>query len=124
MISLWNDIQQGYGMLCQKAMKNINRFQRLGLKYSDAVLLAKIPDILHKYGYTINEESIQAIIDKYIIIRQKNTEEKEYARIANALISSYKALDYTERFGDHLNDYTLQESDFEDVQKNAKTILE
>lgn len=120
LIKLWDNMQQGYAMLSQKAMKNINVFLRYGLRYSDAVLLAKIPDLLHKHGYDINKEVVQDIIAKYINdIRQKNSEAKTYTMIANALISSFKALDYTERFDDRLNEYTLQESDIEDIKKRC-----
>lgn len=122
LIKLWDDIQQGYAMLSKKAMRNINRFLRYGLRYSDAVILAKIPDLLQKHGISINEEDIQNIINEYInVIREKNSSEKTYTTIANSLISSYKALDYTERFADRQYDYTLQESDIEDIKGKCKS---
>ena len=122
LIKLWDDMQQGYAMLSQKAMKNINKFLRLGLKYSDAVILAKIPDLLQKHGYDICEESIQSIINEYNnSISPKNSSEKQYVIISNALISSYKALDYTERFADHNYNYTLQESDNADIRKQCES---
>lgn len=121
LIKLWDDIQQGYAMLSKKAMTNINRFLRYGLRYSDAVILAKIPDLLQKHGIEINEEDIQNIINEYInVIREKNSSEKTYTMIANSLISSYKALDYPERFADRQYDYTLKESDIEDIKGKCK----
>lgn len=121
LIKLWDDMQQGYAMLSKKAMENINRFLHYGLRYSDAVLLAKIPDLLHKHGHDINDEEIRTIINEYISIRQKNSEEKTYSTIANALVSNYKALNYTERFADRDYDYTLQESDIKDIREKCKT---
>jgi len=121
LIKLWDDMQQGYAMLSQKAMKNINRLLRLGLRYSDAVLLAKIPDLLYKHGYNICEDDIQTIIDEYQnSIYPKNSSEKTYAIITNALISSYKALDYTERFADKDYEYVLKESDIADIRNKCE----
>ena len=121
LMRLWDDIQRGYAMLSMKAMRNINRFLRYGLKYSDAVLLAKVPDILAKHGYLVSEDKIQSIINNFINdISIKSINGKTYAMIANSLISKYKALDYTERYDDRLNDYTLQESDFKDVRNKCK----
>ena len=122
LIKLWDNMQQGYAMLSKKAMENINRFLRYGLRYSDAVLLSKIPDLLHKHGHDINEEEIQTIINEYITnIRQKSSEEKTYSTIANALISNYKALDYTERFADRDYDYALQENDIKDIREKCES---
>ena len=120
LVRLWDDMQLGYAMLSQKAMKNINRFLRYGLKYSDAVLLAKFPELLNKHGYIITEKEIQDIINEYPTILQNNSSEKSSSLIANTLISSYKALDYTERFADRDYNYSLQGSDIMDVKDKCK----
>lgn len=117
---LWDDMQQGYAMLSQKAMKNINRFLYYGLRYSDAVLLAKIPDLLQKHGYDYSEEDIKTIINEYKNIYANNSLEKNYVLIANSLISSYKALDYTERFADRQYDYCLLESDIASIKEKCQ----
>ena len=65
LVRLWSAIPQGYAMLSQKAIRNINRMLLFGLKYSDAVLLAKLPDILE-----LSDEDIQTIIKKSTTIRR------------------------------------------------------
>lgn len=124
LIRLWDDMQPGYAMLSQKAMKNINRFLRLGLRYPDAVMLAKVPDIFMKYDKNIGDKDISEIIKEYNEkVKAKNTTLKTYANIANTLISSYKSLDYTERNDDRLYDYVLQESDIDLVKKKCKSFF-
>ncbi len=124
LIRLWDDMQPGYAMLSQKAMKNINRFLRLGLRYPDAVMLAKVPNLLLKYNKQIGDEEISALIKNYIDnVKAKNSTLKAYANIANALISNYKSLDYTERNDDRLYDYTLQESDIDIVKNRCKSFF-
>lgn len=121
LIRLWDDMQPGYAMLSQKAMKNINRFLRLGLRYPDAVMLAKIPELLLKYDKNIGDKELSVIIKEYIeIIKANNNTLKIYANIANALIASYKSLDYTERNDDRLYDYLLQKHDIELVKQRCK----
>lgn len=120
LIRLWDDMQPGYAMLSQKAMNNINRFLRLGLRYPDAVMLAKVPELFMKYDKNIGDKEILNIIKDYIeIIKTKNFRLKTYANIANALIASYKSLDYTERNDDRLFDYILQESDIDIIKKRC-----
>ena len=59
-IRLWSAIRQGYAMLSLKAITNINRMLLYGLKYSDAVLLAKIPDIVK-----LSDDEIRELIQVY-----------------------------------------------------------
>lgn len=120
MIKLWGDMQQGYAMLSQKAMKNINRFLRLGLRYSDAVLLAKIPELLLEKGKDINDNDIKTIIDEFINnIKNKNLREKTYTKISNALIAGYKALDDSEIFAYKDYDYLLDNKDIEQIKEKC-----
>lgn len=121
LLQLWDDMQIGYAMLSQKAMKNNLRFLRLGLRYPDAVLLAKVPDLLSTCGHTINEQELNSIILKYISdIKTKNTELKTYAIIANSLISSFKAIDPSEWHDKRRNDYLLQDDDIAKVEEHCK----
>lgn len=104
---LWADIRQGYTTLSLKAIRNINRMLVHGLKASDAIFLAKIPDITG-----MPENGIQELIDLYIG-RVKGQVEKEIGicRIANILIANYKSLPVKDRFADHDFDYQLKEDD-------------
>lgn len=104
---LWAAIDQGYTSLSLKALRNINRMLVFGLKASDAIFLAKIPDITG-----MSEDSIKDLIDLYLG-RVKGQVEKEVriSRIANILIANYKSLPVRDRFADHDFDYQLKEDD-------------
>ena len=119
LVSIWGAIAQGYAMLSLKAIRNINRFLLKGLIYTDAVLLAKLPEIFGD-KWSENENNVIAQID-YIIAQ--NRKEKQIYNIANTLISNYKSLDYddelqyNEKFAEHDYQYELQQSDYDDVKK-------
>lgn len=119
LVSVWGAIAQGYAMLSLKAIRNINRFLLKGLIYTDAVLLAKLPEIFGD-KWSENENDVVAQIDDIIA---QNREEKQIYNIANTLISNYKSLDfdeelnYNEKFAEHDYQYELQPSDYDDVKK-------
>lgn len=119
LVSIWGAIAQGYAMLSLKAIRNINRFLLKGLIYTDAVLLAKLPEIFGD-KWSENENNVIAQIDDIIA---QNRKEKQIYNIANTLISNYKSLDYddelqyNEKFAEHDYQYELQQSDYDDVKK-------
>ena len=119
LVRIFGAIQQGYGMLSLKAVRNINRFLHEGLIYTDAVLLAKLPDIFKDKWEGAKEE----VVSQIDTIITKNREQKQLYNIANALIANYKSLGYDEetqtheRFADHDFEYKLQDSDLRDVEK-------
>lgn len=116
---IYGDIQQGYGMLSLKAIKNINRFLEKGLIYSDAVLLAKLPDIFKEKWEDAEAETI-AELDKLII---KCRHIKQIRQIANTLISNYKSLSIDDQFAYKDTKYTLQDSDFRDIEKTVSSTI-
>lgn len=104
---LWAAIDQGYTTLSLKAIRNINRMLVFGLKASDAVFLAKIPDITGMTG-----DGIKELIDLYLgRIKGQVDAETRIARIANILIANYKSLPVKDRFADHNFDYQLKDDD-------------
>lgn len=119
LVRIYGAIQQGYGMLSLKAIRNINRFLLKGLVYSDAVLLAKLPDIF-KEEWTSVESDIIIDLDGLVA---ENKNQKQVLGIANTLIANYKSLGYNEethqdeRFAERDYSYQLQESDYADVEK-------
>lgn len=119
LVSVWGAIAQGYAMLSLKAIRNINRFLLKGLIYTDAVLLAKLPEIFGD-KWSENENDVVAQIDDIIA---QNRKEKQIYNIANTLISNYKSIDYddelqyNEKFAEHDYQYKLQPSDYDDVKK-------
>lgn len=110
---LSTEIQQGYANLSLRAIRNINRFLKQGFIYSDAVLLAKLPDIF-KDKWEREKETIIAELSNVI---KQNRIESDVKRITNNLISNYKSLDYEERFAEHDTSYLLQKQDHSDIEK-------
>ncbi len=122
LINLWIAIPQGYSMLSLKAIRNINRFLipnvnkegYNGLIYTDAALLAKIPEILGEKLWAENEFLFFNSINK---LAQQNREEKCILTIANTLIANYKALEYEEQFAYKNTTYQLDDSDLREIKK-------
>ena len=115
LVRIFGAIQQGYGMLSLKAVKNINRFLQKGLIYTDAVLLAKLPDIF-KDEWNNVEKDVIAEIDRII---DHNRQQKQLFNIVNTLIANYKSLEITEQFANKNYDYKLDSSDLKDVRETA-----
>lgn len=115
LVRIFGAIQQGYGMLSLKAIKNINRFLRKGLIYTDAVLLAKLPDIFKDEWGNV-EKYVIAEIDRII---DNNRKQKQLINIVNTLIANYKSLEITEQFANKNYEYKLDSSDLKDVGETA-----
>lgn len=115
LVRIFGAIQQGYGMLSLKAVKNINRFLQYGLIYTDAVLLAKLPDIFKDEWENV-EKDVIAEIDRII---DDNRQQKQLLNIVNALIANYKSLEITEQFANKNYDYRLDSSDLKDVRETT-----
>lgn len=113
LVRLFGAIQQGYSMLSLKAIRNINRFLEKGLIYSDAVLLAKLPDIFGE-KWAMAEENVVEQLDNLI---EENRYQKLVCGIANSLIADYKSLEIEEQFANKNTDYRLDESDYNDIRK-------
>ena len=118
LLRLWSSLQQGYAMLSLKAINNINFMLTRGLKYSDAVLLAKTPEIIGT-----DKVKISDLINDYEIIKENNNRNKTIIVITNYLIANYKSLDYREKFAEKNFDYILDNEDFNDIHNAALSIL-
>ena len=116
LVRLWTSIPQGYAMLSLKAIRNINRMLLLGFKYSDAVLLAKLPDIV-----PVSDEDILAISKEFLQLEDKLNQEKQINNIVNSLIANYKSELEENRFADHNYQYQLGEGDDKDIKKQIKS---
>lgn len=115
--TLFNNFPVGYANLSLKAINNILPFMREGMIYSEAVILAKIPEILGKEVFENSKRIIlKAIKDEIEGIRHQ----KRIISIVNNLIFRYYALDYQDRFGWKDTTYKLVESDLDDVEKASK----
>ncbi len=119
-LKLFGSIQQGYANLSLKAIRNINRFLEQGYIYTDATLLAKIPEII---GAQLWEDNKEGIVSELSSIIESNKSDKRYVSIANELISQYKSLDYTQQFAYKNFEYKLDESDYRDIEKAAERTI-
>lgn len=113
LVRIFGAIQQGYGMLSLKAVRNINRFLEKGLIYTDAVLLAKLPDIFGEQ-WTLAEDNIISHLDDLI---NENRQQKLVYGITNSLIANYKSLEIEEQFANKNLDYELDEDDYNDIRR-------
>ena len=114
LLRVWTSIPQGYAMLSLKAIRNINRMLCRGLKYSDAVMLAKVPEIAG-----MNENEIDTLIETFSKdLKTEVDRTKDIYIITNSLIADYKSLSFEDRFAEHDTSYCLQESDKEDIVKH------
>lgn len=114
LLLLWGAMKQGYAMLSRKAMENINRMLRLGLIYSDAVLLAKVPDLIGKEKW--DAVCATFLVDYQQQIKPSIERQKRIVGITNTLIANYKSLgDETGLFAYKDFEYTLQPDDHQQV---------
>jgi CRISPR-associated endonuclease Csn1 len=108
----WNTLPVGYGMLSLNAINKINKFLQKGLIYTEAVMLANLPEVIGQQVWDTNEvffvEHISGIIDE-------NRRQKTILNIVNNLVSQHKNLE--QKFGYKDNSYQLDEDDKKDIQK-------
>lgn len=112
-IIAWNALPVGYGMLSINAIKKINTFLQKGLIYTEAVLLANIPEVIGKALWQQNEK---LLLDNIANVIAENRKQKAILNIVNNLVSKHKNLEATEKFGHKNNNYKLVESDLKDIQ--------
>lgn len=116
LVSLWYAMPVGYAQLSLKAINNILPFLREGFIYTDAVLLAKVPEILGKALWNEHKAQITSSLKKDVI--EKNRDEKRILIIINSLIAQHKSqinsskdTNYIVSSLDHLIDVNSKERD-------------
>lgn len=108
----WNALPVGYGMLSLNAINKINKFLEKGLIYTEAVLLANLPEII---GAELWQQKGHLFLENISLIIAENRQQKTILNIVNNLISKHKNLDEN-KFGHKDNSYQLVESDLNDIQ--------
>ncbi len=108
-VALWKSMPVDYGQLSLKAINNILRFLRKGLIYTEATLLAKIPEILGEKLWVKNEDLLITSINDVI---EDNRNTKKQLGIVNNLIAKYKV---DQHFAHNDFKYALQKSDLTDI---------
>lgn len=111
---LWSVVQDGYTSLSLKAVRNITPFLREGMVYSDAVALAKIPDII---GFKRWEENKADILLNYKQIQLDYNYLRMVYRVTNTLISNYKSKVLDERQAFKNTQYKIDDIDRKEVMK-------
>jgi CRISPR-associated endonuclease Csn1 len=114
--TLFNSFPVGYANLSLKAINNILPFLREGLIYTEAVILAKIPEIIGRQLFNENKNYILNEIRNEI---DRNRHEKMIITITNSLIFKYYALNYGERFAWKDFSYKLEQTDYDDIVKTT-----
>jgi len=116
LLILFKSFPVGYANLSLKAINKILPFLKEGYIYSEAVILAKIPDLIGMDLFKENNHLITSAISDEI---ERNRYEKTIVSITNALIYKYYSLDYKDRFGWKDTTYKLNGSDFKDIETTA-----
>jgi CRISPR-associated endonuclease Csn1 len=116
----WNALPVGYGTLSLNAINKINKFLEKGLIYTEAVLLANIPEVIGKELWIKNENLLLHNISEII---DENRRQKTILNIVNSHVSKHKNLEANEKFGHKDNNYKLDNSDAEDINKSIEEQL-
>lgn len=88
---LWSAVTTNRCMLSHKALKNINRFLTRGLMYSDAVLFAKVPDIVGEERWKAMENRIwEYAASGYSSLKDSIAKRATISSITNRLIADFK----------------------------------
>lgn len=111
---MWTAFPIGYAQLSLKAIKNILPFLKEGMIYSEAVFIAKIPDII---GKSLFENNREGIIEELSDLIKQNQDDKTIINIVNSLIANYKALNVEHKHGYKNTEYKLTEYDEKDIWK-------
>lgn len=106
----FNQFPQGYSMLSLNAIKKILSFLREGFIYTEAVLLANMPEVLGEEIWLENKDLIRKEIGNLI---KRNRREKQVLSIVNNLIARLKSTN--SKFGYKDSSYKLDNDDRNDV---------
>lgn len=108
---LWFSMPVDYSMLSLKAINNILPFLRRGLIYTEATLLAKVPEVL---GNEIWKENEELFIENIADVITKNRAEKKLLNITNNLIAQFKSVSNDEKYA--AKDFNYKIDEFEKKQ--------
>ncbi|MCQ2344175.1 MAG: hypothetical protein MJ002_04520 [Paludibacteraceae bacterium] len=120
MVKLWSAISDGYANLSLKAINNINRLLFEGLIYSDAVLWAKVADIIGIANWERNKDTM---LDAYDVLKENVAFENTCSRIANNVITYYRMLPDEKKFAINDTSYTIDDDDRKDVRKFSEDMF-
>jgi CRISPR-associated endonuclease Csn1 len=108
LVTLWKRFPIGYANLSLKAINKILPFLEEGMIYTEAVLLAKIPEAIGLETFDNHREELVNSIRNEI---KQNQLQKKVVQITNGLIAKYYLLPMQERFGFKDTNYALDNVD-------------
>lgn len=115
MMKLWGNIKQDYASLSLKAIRNILQMLQSGYLYSEAVVLAKLPDIFGDNWSVVKD----LLLGEWRDLQSTIEHDRLIKKMANNLISEYKILEPEEQFAFHNTDYQLDERDKKQVRDSV-----
>ena len=86
LMTLWRKMPQGFSNLSLKAIRRILPMLRLGMHYADAVMFAKIPDIVGKARFAEIKDSLLDMADTFADEYENQCKE---VRTANDVLSEH-----------------------------------
>ncbi|MDZ4823876.1 MAG: HNH endonuclease domain-containing protein [Flavobacteriales bacterium] len=113
---LWESMPVDYANLSLKAINNINYFLRRGLIYTEAALLAKVPEVLGD-RWAENEADLIANISEVIDL---NRTTKKRLSIVNNLIAQFKAKPFNEKSAESSFEYVLDAEDKKQILHESR----
>lgn len=113
MLALNGKITADYASLSLKAINNILYFLQQGYLYSDAVVLAKLPDVFGNNWDKVKEP----LLREWGTTRTTQESRRLCYKIANNLISKEKLNDIEDRTAFHDTTYILTDDDRKDIQR-------
>ncbi len=113
LVGLWGKITTDYASLSLKAIRNILRMLQDGYIYSEAVLLAKLPDMFGENWSKVKS----ALLNEWICIKENIDHNRIVSKITNQLIADYKMLEPEDQFAIQNTDYQLDQSDLASIKK-------
>ncbi|GAL69132.1 CRISPR-associated protein [Jejuia pallidilutea] len=113
LVELKEKFIQGYADLSLKALCKIIPFLKKGHLYNDAVILAKIPELLDTQ-WQEKRDLINEVLEKS---NKLYNERKAIINIANNLIDKHKGLNHSEKFAYKDFEYALVPDDIEEIEK-------
>ena len=115
MMKLWGNITQDYASLSLKAIRNILKMLQEGYIYSEAVVLAKLPDLFGENWHVVKD----ALLAEWKGICARIEHERQIAKLTNNLIAEYKILEPEDQFAFHNTEYLLDDSDRKQVRTSV-----
>ena len=107
---------QGYGDLSLKALCKIIPFLKEGYLYNEAVVLAKIPELING-----SWQEKRGVITKALKkANQLYNDKRAIINITNNLIDKHKGLTNSEKFAYKDFEYTLKPNDVEEIKKTCE----